>query len=107
VIELSGLPANNFRVPRDREQYREERIEVIRQRLREYQPQLVVMYGKGGKKHWAEIAGRSMESGEILTIESTTFAFTPHPNLQFPRGDFWKDKDWAGFGERLRPSNRS
>jgi hypothetical protein len=28
VIELSGLPANSFKVPRDRELFRRERIEV-------------------------------------------------------------------------------
>jgi hypothetical protein len=51
VIELSGLAANNSTVLRERDLFRRERIEVIRQRILVYKPALVVMYGVNEKDH--------------------------------------------------------
>jgi hypothetical protein len=103
VIELSGLPANSFKVPRDRELFRRERIEVIRQRLRTYKPALVVMYGLSEKKHWQEIAGGAFPPDNLRRVQSTSFAFTRHP-ISFGL----KNGYWVEWGEKLREvANRS
>jgi len=62
VIELSGLPANNLIVPRDRETFREKRINAIRERMTQNRPELVVMYGTTHRQSWQKIAGRSFPS---------------------------------------------
>ena len=45
AIELSGLAAKNSRVLIDRSLFREERLQVIRERIHEYKPEFVIMYG--------------------------------------------------------------
>jgi hypothetical protein len=97
VIELSGLAARNFRVPRDRRLFRQERIDVIRQRMLTYRPALVVMYGRSEKEDFEKIAGCSFPAGNILKRGSTIIAFTPQPTARGQR-DAW----WAALGERLR-----
>jgi len=97
VIELSGLAARNFRVPRDRRQFRQERIDVIRRRMFTYRPVLVVMYGKSEKKDYEKIAGCLFPAGNILKLGSTIIAFTSHP-VAYGKGKAY----WAELGERLR-----
>ena len=89
VIELSGLPAHNLQTPRDRESFRPERIEIIRQRMHTHRPALVIMYGlrEEEKRHWEEIA----------PLESTTIEFTPHPTSYGLTNAYW-----VKLGERLR-----
>lgn len=79
VIELSGLAARNFTVPRDRESFRQERIAVIRERMRHHSPELVVMYGLGEMEHWMTIADGSFPKENFLRRGSTVLACTPHP----------------------------
>jgi hypothetical protein len=99
VIELSGLAARSFRVPRDRRLFRQERIDVIRQRMLTYRPALVVMYGVSEKEHWEKIAGSSFPADNILKLDSTIIAFAPHPvRPGRRRGNAY----WAELGERLR-----
>jgi len=45
VIELSGLPASSSRIARDRETFRQDRIDLIVQRARDHRSALVLMYG--------------------------------------------------------------
>ena len=97
VIELSGLPANSFNVTRDRELFRRQRIDVIRQRMRTYQPALVVMYGKTDEKHWEEIAEGAFPPDGIRRLRSTILAFTPHPSRPSQLPEYW-----IGWGEQLR-----
>jgi len=78
VIELCGLSANSLKVPRDRELFRAERVQAIRQRMLTYTPELVVMYGQN-QKHWEEIAGSSFPPDGVIRLQSTVLAFTPHP----------------------------
>jgi len=97
VIELSALAANSFKVPRDRELFREARIEHLRQRRSKYKPQLMVMYGLREKEHWEKIAGGLFgREGGIQTLDCTIFAVTRHPNT---RG--LTDTDWKGLAEAL------
>ncbi len=100
VIELSALAANNIKVWRDRELFRSERIEHLRQRRYHYKPQFVVMYGLSKKEHWEQIAGGPFghEDG-IRSLESTIFAMTPHPNKWGLTDTHWKD---LGEGPRRK-----
>lgn len=90
VIELSGLPANSFRVDRDRKCFRKERIQVIRERILEYKPKFVVMYGLSDKPSWEEIAGRAFPSENSLKLGSTIIAFAPHPTSHGSTNDYWR-----------------
>ncbi len=91
LIELSGLPANSFKVPRDRESFREARIQHIQQKLLAAPPVFVVMYGKGNHKHWDRIAAAFSESDRTIAVVA------PHP---VARGSH--DTDWIELGHRLR-----
>jgi len=97
VIELSGIPAHSSIVKRNRERFRKERIEEIRQRMQSYNPELVVMYGLGRKKHWIAIAQGEFPPDNIPKIGPTKIEFTPHPV-----SCVWTNDDWKQLGERLR-----
>jgi hypothetical protein len=96
VIELSGLAANSSRVRRERELFRQERIEIIRHRMLTYKPTLVVMYGKKEKNHWEKIAGGKFPADGILRLQSTTLTFTKHPTSHGLRNSYW-----VNLGKRL------
>lgn len=81
----------------DHKLFRQERVDTIRQRMATYKPKLVVMYGLGEKEHWEQLAGCSFPPDNILKLESTVIAFTPHPTSR-GRGN----AGWVELGERLR-----
>lgn len=95
VIELSGLPANNLSISRDRESFLPERIKLIRDRMRENHPQLVVMYGARQRQRWEKIAGGSFPPENILVSNGTILAFTRHPVS-------YGNAYWEDLGQRLR-----
>jgi hypothetical protein len=97
VIELSGLAAKSLRVPVDREQFRQERIQIIRQRMVSSRPAFVVMYGVSQRPYWEEIAGRTLIRDGFVRVESTMIVFAPHPQ---DRGR--RDADWINLGQMLR-----
>jgi hypothetical protein len=80
VIDLSGLAAKTLHVPIDRKQFRNERIGVICDKLRKHQPRLVVMYGKGEKQCWQQIAAAGLKPEQPYRVGSTIFVMTTHPN---------------------------
>ena len=106
VIELSGLAANNLNVDRDRESFLDKRIEHIRTRLHEYEPEFVILYGKtaGCRKAWRELT----KGAETMVEENPPFAkfrrcgptllaWTRHP---VARGE--TNEKWTRLGIRLR-----
>ena len=101
IIELCGLAARGFATTMDRERFREERVEIIRQKIREHRPKVVVMYGKNEKSHWEEIAGGELKPDQPYRVGSTHFVFTAHPNTRGRR-----NLDWEQLGERLREHSR-
>ena len=97
VIELSGLPANNSKVQIDHKQFRQERIAVIRERIRAHKPVFVVMYGKGEQQSWEQIASQTLKQDKPSKIGSTVFLFTLHPRAHDLKKDYWD-----ALGKRLR-----
>jgi hypothetical protein len=82
VIELSGLPAKNFSVTRDRKSFREKRIQEILSKARAAKPKFIVIYGKSQRKYWENI-----ESNE----PNLNIRFEPHP-VRGPARQFWLDR---------------
>ncbi len=97
VIELSGLAASSLKVERPREIFREERIKVIKQRMGENQPKLVVMYGVGELDAWKEISGCAFEKPGIEKRGSTIFSLHQHPVAPG-----LKNSQWEQAGIELR-----
>jgi len=103
IIELSGLAARSLGVPTDRNRFLQERIEVIRQRMDKYKPDLVIMYGDSRERrvHWEEIAGDVFPSSKalpkLLKRGHTVIALVPHPIRSR-----LTDLEWTGLGEGLR-----
>lgn len=97
VIELCGPAAKGLATPMDRERFRQERDEFIRQKVCEHRPKVVVMYGKGEKMHRKEIAGYELTLDQPCRANSTLFLFTSHPN---PRDR--RNSDWQPQGKQLR-----
>ncbi len=100
VIELSGLAAHSFKVERDRESFREERIKVIRERILHYKPALVVMYGVSEKPHWEAIIEKHFPSENFLRLGNTLVAFTPHPTT---RGLTTMSFGWSSAADCVNP----
>jgi hypothetical protein len=81
-IEISGLPANNLKIPRDREIFRDARIRHIVEIARHTQPEFIVIYGKSQWKYWKDIAA---------TEASLNIQFERHP-VRGPAKPYWIDK---------------
>ena len=97
VIELSGLAAKGADVPIKRRQSRNERVELIFQKIWEHKPKLVVMYGHSEKTEWERIAGVKLELDRPQRVGSTLFVFTTHPNTRGCR-----NSDWERLGKKLQ-----
>jgi hypothetical protein len=97
VIELSGLAARSSRVPVDRKRFRQERVEIIRQRMLRSKPAFVVMYGVTESPHWEKIAGCPLVRDGVVKAGPMMIAFTPHPQDHGRR-----NVDWTNLGEMLR-----
>lgn len=97
LIELSGIPARSFTVPRDRETHRGERLEKLQKKITNCKPEFVVIYGKGQWKHWKRFPEFGSPSENIMKIGHTLIAFALHPQA---RGT--TDESWIQLGEALR-----
>ena len=98
VIELSGLPANNLSVVRDRQLFQQERMDTIRNNIERYHPKFVLMYGIGQRSAWENIAGRPLPpSDNIARPRGTIFALAPHPVSRGLTNRYWED-----LGKRMR-----
>ena len=97
AIELSGLAAKSSRVLVDRSLFREERLEVIRERIHQYKPEFVIMYGMNERVYWERIAGVELSPDTVVKVGVTLFALTPHP-IAFGR----TRSDWVRLGVTLR-----
>lgn len=97
VIELSGMPARSFKVDRDRHRFREDRIKTIRERILQYKPRFVIMYGMSERPDWERIAGQPFPREGVLKIETTVLVLTPHPVSHGSTNQYWME-----LGRRLR-----
>jgi hypothetical protein len=105
VIELSGIAAPNQQEATDTSRFLPERIELIRQRIRDHQPKLVVMYGHEQRESFEKIAGRPFppEPDPVLSDGPTTLAFTFHPVSRIcERGKYLGNQYWTRMGKKLR-----
>ncbi|HEY3990858.1 MAG TPA: hypothetical protein VGM02_16280 [Acidobacteriaceae bacterium] len=96
VIELSGFPAKSLGMLRERERFLPARINVIKQRINEQRPILVLMYGKTRKKEWEQIANVKFPddriddfTAAISKVGVTTFVFSPHPQTRKLTNSYW------------------
>lgn len=96
VIELSGLPANNLKIQINRERFRSERVDAIRQRISQH-TQFIVMYGVSEHKYWNSIANTALELNKPFKNESTVFLYTLHPNTRGLTKQYWVE-----LGQTLR-----
>jgi hypothetical protein len=109
VIELSGLPANNTKVSKQRPEamrrqlegeIRRTRISHIKNTLRiNPKPKFVVMYGLSAKKHWREIADHELQAGIPKKKGDTTFLLALQPAARYEKGQ--KDRYWTNLGSKL------
>jgi hypothetical protein len=108
VIELSGLAAPSLKESKETGCYLQERIEVIRRRISDHRPTMVVMYGREQKDSWERIAGRAFPSENFLTNRTTTLVFTPHPVSRIRDGNrFLGNEYWTKLGRELGDLARS
>jgi hypothetical protein len=82
VVELSGLPAQNLAVKKDRVSFRQGRLDYIHKKILANEPKFVVIYGKSHRKYWQAVADDIRKSGQ------THLYFTPHP-VYGPGNQYW------------------
>jgi hypothetical protein len=99
VIELAGLAAKSYKVPRDRTSFRQERIKFIREKTLLQKPKLLVMYGIAEKRHWEATTEQRFPPENILMLGKTVVAQPLHPMAYGQRAP---DPYWKEWGERLR-----
>ena len=96
VIELSGLPARSLGIIRDRERFRQLRIETIDKKMRAAKPRFVVIYGKTQAQHWRAFWAKMNSptiflSEQIVRIGSTIIGFAPSPTARGPGNKLWRE----------------
>lgn len=95
VIELSSLasPALGLKknVAFDPDCFLEERIEVIRRRISEYKPRLVLMYGGSQGSQFKRLANRDLAIDQPVIIGSTCFVRTLAPTARGIGNDYWTE----------------
>ncbi len=95
VIELSGLPATSFKVARNRELFRQRRLQFIHEKMASCRPTFVVIYGKSQLMHWKGFWKDSdipvHDSSNISTLPFTTVAFAPQPTAPGVGNQHWID----------------
>ncbi|MBS1820899.1 MAG: hypothetical protein JST61_02800 [Acidobacteria bacterium] len=89
VIELSGLPARNLSERRDRESFRQQRIEKMCQKMSERKPGFVLIYSNGQWDHWKQ----------RTELRSHNVEFAPSPTAPG-----YTDQYWIDIGKKLRDS---
>ena len=89
VIELSGIPAPNMQVPRDRLSFLSRRVERIRHEMLKHRPELIVMYGVGQRETWEQIAETAFDSNGICCIGNTIAAIARHPVTVGLGNEYW------------------
>lgn len=106
VLELAEPTGKDCKTPREREAFLRERVESIRERMREHKPAFLVLYGrtKSCQLAWAELtreaeAIETSEAGfaDFARCGETLLAWVPHPT-----SFGLKDRDWSEFGTNLR-----
>jgi len=101
VIELSGLPATSFRVDRQRELFRKQRLEFINVKMLSLQPRFVIIYGKSQHLHWRRFWEdnriAALQFSDIAKLPFTTVAFAPQPTAPGSSNQYW-----ISLGQRLR-----
>lgn len=108
MIELSGLAAPSLKESKETGCYLQERIEVIRRRISDHRPKMVVMYGRKQRDSWERIAGGAFPSENFLTDGPTILAFAPHPVSRIRDGNrFLGNEYWTKLGSELRDLARS
>jgi hypothetical protein len=105
VIELSGLAAPNAEEATNTGPFLPERIKVIRERIREHRPRLVVMYGLEQRPSYEQIAEAKFprEPAPFFCKGPTLIALAPHPVSRIRVGDKYVGNDyWIELGKKLR-----
>jgi hypothetical protein len=109
VIELSGLPANNSTVSKERPKDVQEQLgAIVPNRIKRIRHELtdnpkrrfVVMYGMTQKKNWERIAGCRLQEGVPARVGLTTFIVAKHPVAFFAKGTS-KDEYWIELGKKF------
>jgi hypothetical protein len=100
LLELSAISTPTADTDEARRTwFRDERISVIRDRLRTHKPRFVVFYSTASAyaKAWSEIVGGSaLAEAAPLTIGETAVVMTAHPQRQRGR------RYWLDVAKRLR-----
>jgi len=101
LTELFGLPAKNVKEGAAQrklhfsdamiDEIHSQRIGTIRERLQQYSPSLVVMYGTSPKpkKEFARLAGRPMEGWDIFREGKSLITLIPHPTSHGRTNEQW------------------
>jgi hypothetical protein len=107
VIELSGLASPNMKEAKDTSLFLQARIQLIRRKIYEYKPKLVVMYGRKQKRFWEQVAENQFppEPGPFFCKGPTLLAITPHPTRPIKikiDEKYVVNEYWTGLGRKLR-----
>jgi hypothetical protein len=93
VIELCSLASPTLKAKRnvafDPHCFLTERIGVIRRKILDYKPKLVLMYGLNHTQHFQGIAGCALVPSDPLQICSTCFVHTPAPTSRGLQNSYW------------------
>ena len=100
LLELSGLPAHSYTTskkqrseifkPSEFAEIRKDRIALIRARILQHMPKLIVMYGHSEIQYWKEIA--SVEAEFPIGFTPPLMAFPTHPvSFEGVRNSYWED----------------
>jgi hypothetical protein len=100
VLELSAIAAKAVSYAEElRLSYLEERISLLRARLKEHEPKFVVLYGLGDDpvrgvpylEHWRAIAQYDLMVDEPVRLGTTVFVVQKHPTAHGTTTQHWAE----------------
>ena len=101
-LEVSALHARGYDTTVNRTAYREERIKVLKERLGEWRPKIVVFYGQEYRAIYESISDACFDAQGFAWHGETLCVLVRHPTGRSNPAEMKKGEWWAAKGREMR-----
>ena len=102
LLEISAIRAKNLGTHVDRDLYKEQRINILAERLTRYRPKFVLFYGKMYQKIYERIAGVSFDAHGFARQGDTLCVIVSHPTARGNPAGMRSGAWWFAKGREMQ-----
>lgn len=102
LLEISAIRAKNLCTPVDRDLHKEQRINILAERLARWRPDFVLFYGKVYREIYERIAGVPFDANGFARQGGTLCALVSHPTARSNPAEMRSDSWWSAKGRDMR-----